>query len=156
MTTTPIEEFDPFLDSLVTDPPGPADPASLSFAQERMWFLEQYAPGTTAYPVTVPLRLRGPLVIPALERSAAAIATVSLGALRWTILSRFDRVVPDAEPDDVVGLAALAKRRAARVERRATRRPAGHSSAAEPSSAAELSSAEISSVAATGSTSPSS
>jgi hypothetical protein len=38
----------------------------------------------------------------------AAIALVGAGAMRYTILSRFDEVVPDAEPDDVVGLAALA------------------------------------------------
>jgi len=38
----------------------------------------------------------------------AVIALVALAAMRHTILARFDEVVPDAEPDDVVGLAALA------------------------------------------------
>ena len=51
----------------------PGDPVPLSFAQERMWFLEQYAPGTTAYTVAIPLRLRGPLVVAALERALAAL-----------------------------------------------------------------------------------
>ena len=34
-------------------------PVPLSPAQERLWFMEQYAPGTAAYIVPVVLRLRG-------------------------------------------------------------------------------------------------
>ncbi|MFI6813446.1 amino acid adenylation domain-containing protein [Nonomuraea sp. NPDC050328] len=33
----------------------------LSFAQEGLWFMEQFAPGTAAYTVPLVLRLRGPL-----------------------------------------------------------------------------------------------
>ncbi|MFG2089020.1 amino acid adenylation domain-containing protein [Spirillospora sp. NPDC048824] len=40
-------------------PDGVAPP--LSFAQERLWFMEQFAPGTAAYNVPMALRLRGPL-----------------------------------------------------------------------------------------------
>jgi amino acid adenylation domain-containing protein len=45
----------------------------LSFAQQRLWFLEQLIPGTSVYSIFYPLRLRGPLDIPALERSLGEI-----------------------------------------------------------------------------------
>ncbi|MFE9856399.1 amino acid adenylation domain-containing protein [Streptomyces sp. NPDC005780] len=41
----------------------------LSFAQERLWFMEQFAPGTAAYNIPVARRLRGPLDHAALERA---------------------------------------------------------------------------------------
>ncbi|MFF7365767.1 amino acid adenylation domain-containing protein [Streptomyces sp. NPDC008125] len=41
----------------------------LSFAQERLWFMEQFAPGTAAYNIPVARRLRGPLDQAALERA---------------------------------------------------------------------------------------
>ena len=41
----------------------------LSFAQERMWLLEQLAPGSAAYNIPFGLRLRGPLDLAALERA---------------------------------------------------------------------------------------
>ncbi|MEV0007135.1 amino acid adenylation domain-containing protein [Streptomyces sp. NPDC047973] len=41
----------------------------LSFAQERLWFMEQFAPGTAAYNIPVARRLRGPLDRPALQRA---------------------------------------------------------------------------------------
>jgi amino acid adenylation domain-containing protein/non-ribosomal peptide synthase protein (TIGR01720 family) len=47
----------------------PASPAPLSFAQERIWFLEQLEPGLTAYNIPVLLRLRGPLDAAALAAS---------------------------------------------------------------------------------------
>ncbi|NUR26266.1 MAG: amino acid adenylation domain-containing protein, partial [Catenulispora sp.] len=50
--------------------PRPAGaPVPLSPAQERLWFMEQFAPGTAAYTVPVVVRLRGPLS--ATELSAA-------------------------------------------------------------------------------------
>jgi amino acid adenylation domain-containing protein len=43
-------------------PVRPADaPAVLAPAQEPLWFMEQYAPGTSTYTVTLAVRLRGPL-----------------------------------------------------------------------------------------------
>ena len=50
-----------------------ADPPPLSFAQERLWFLDRLEPGSTAYNVPVPLDLSGPLSPAAL---AAALAEV--------------------------------------------------------------------------------
>ncbi|MEV0132076.1 amino acid adenylation domain-containing protein [Dactylosporangium sp. NPDC050688] len=41
----------------------------LSFAQERLWFMEQFAPGTAAYHIPVARRLRGALDEAALARS---------------------------------------------------------------------------------------
>jgi fengycin family lipopeptide synthetase B len=45
----------------------------LSFAQERMWFLEQLTPGTAAYHVTLALRLRGLLDETALAAGLSAL-----------------------------------------------------------------------------------
>ena len=36
-------------------------PAALSFAQQRLWFLDQFEPGGAAYSVPGALRLRGEL-----------------------------------------------------------------------------------------------
>src|SRR4051812_2987000 len=41
----------------------------LSFAQQRMWFIEQLAPGGVAYNASFAARLQGPLGVAALERS---------------------------------------------------------------------------------------
>jgi amino acid adenylation domain-containing protein len=41
----------------------------LSFAQERLWFLDQLQPGSTAYNVCAPFRITGKLNVPALEQS---------------------------------------------------------------------------------------
>jgi hypothetical protein len=38
------------------------------------------------------------------------IAGLSLGAMRYKVLARFDQDVPDALPDDVVGIQALESR----------------------------------------------
>ncbi|MFI7108503.1 amino acid adenylation domain-containing protein [Nonomuraea sp. NPDC050227] len=49
-----------------SDPP-------LSFAQERLWFMEQFAPGTSAYVLPVSARLRGPLDAGRLRESLDAV-----------------------------------------------------------------------------------
>ncbi len=48
-------------------------PAPLSFAQERLWFLDRMEPGSTAYNVAWPLRLRGAPDTGALERALGEI-----------------------------------------------------------------------------------
>lgn len=49
------------------------DPAPLSFPQQRLWFLEQWEPGTAAYNISAAIRLSGPLDVRALERSLGGI-----------------------------------------------------------------------------------
>jgi amino acid adenylation domain-containing protein len=47
--------------------------ASMSFAQQRLWFIDQLDPGSPAYNMPLTLRLRGALDVGALERSLVAI-----------------------------------------------------------------------------------
>jgi amino acid adenylation domain-containing protein len=49
------------------------DVAPLSFAQERLWFLDRLEPGSTTYNMPWPLRLRGTTDTGALERSLSEI-----------------------------------------------------------------------------------
>src|SRR5215211_4720586 len=55
--------------------PRRADPAQapLSFAQQRMWLLEQLEPGNPLYTLTPTMRLTGPLDVAALEHGLNAI-----------------------------------------------------------------------------------
>ena len=48
-------------------------PRPLSYAQQRVWFLEQFTRGSVAYNVPVALRLHGPLDAPALEAALREI-----------------------------------------------------------------------------------
>jgi hypothetical protein len=52
---------------------GTAGPAPLSFAQQRMWFLEQWEPGAPTFNGARAFRLRGALDRDALERSLRAV-----------------------------------------------------------------------------------
>ncbi|WDZ82471.1 non-ribosomal peptide synthetase/MFS transporter [Micromonospora cathayae] len=52
-------------------PPGATVP--LSYAQERVWFMDQIAPGEAAYHIAVPLRVRGPLDVTALRAALGAL-----------------------------------------------------------------------------------
>ncbi len=45
----------------------------LSFAQERLWFLEQMTPGNSFYNIPTAVRVRAPLVVGALRRSLNAV-----------------------------------------------------------------------------------
>src|SRR5262245_20938918 len=51
----------------------PAPRYSLSFAQQRLWFLYQFDPGSPSYNVCFPARLMGPLKVAALEQSVNEI-----------------------------------------------------------------------------------
>ncbi|MEV0002879.1 amino acid adenylation domain-containing protein [Micromonospora sp. NPDC050980] len=48
-------------------------PVPLSYAQERVWFMDQLAPGEAAYHIAVPLRVRGPLDVETLRAALAAL-----------------------------------------------------------------------------------
>ncbi|MGW5029526.1 condensation domain-containing protein, partial [Streptomyces albidoflavus] len=65
-------------------PRAPRDGAlPLSFAQERLWFLDEFAPGSGEYNVVTTLRLTGALDLPAL-RTAVAGLVARHEALRTT------------------------------------------------------------------------
>src|SRR5215210_5017729 len=51
----------------------PDGTAPLSFAQQRMWVLERMEPGSSAWNIPTPLRLRGALDVAALERALNAL-----------------------------------------------------------------------------------
>jgi nonribosomal peptide synthetase DhbF len=53
---------------------GDAQSFRLSFAQERIWFLEQLDPGTPVFTVSTALRAVGPLDLVALDRALAALS----------------------------------------------------------------------------------
>ncbi|HST62687.1 MAG TPA: condensation domain-containing protein, partial [Longimicrobium sp.] len=53
--------------------PRDGSPLPLSFAQQRLWFIEQLEPGSTAYHMPSALRLRGPLDPRALERALGEV-----------------------------------------------------------------------------------
>jgi amino acid adenylation domain-containing protein len=76
--------------------------APLSFAQERLWFMEQYAPGTAAYGIPVVLRLRGRLDPALLLRALRGLA-----GRHETLRTRFP-VTGDGRPallvEDAAGL----------------------------------------------------
>jgi amino acid adenylation domain-containing protein/non-ribosomal peptide synthase protein (TIGR01720 family) len=84
------------------DPPPPplgrvarAPPPPLSFAQERLWLLDQLDPGNVAYNLPTRLRLSGPLDVAALERAIRAIVR------RHEVL-RTTFAAPAGEPVQVV------------------------------------------------------
>src|SRR5215510_10341095 len=52
--------------------PGPAE---LSFAQQRLWFLDQLEPESPLYNIPAAVRLSGPLNVPVLQRSIGEIVT---------------------------------------------------------------------------------
>ncbi|MET0399177.1 MAG: non-ribosomal peptide synthase/polyketide synthase, partial [Longimicrobiaceae bacterium] len=66
------EEAGPQAPPLVRVPRDGA-PLPLSFAQQRLWFIDQLEPGSAAYNMPFALRLRGPFDPAALERSLAEI-----------------------------------------------------------------------------------
>jgi amino acid adenylation domain-containing protein len=85
--------------SRIVPRPRDVDPP-LSFAQDRMWFLERLTPDTTRYIVPTALRLRGPLEIVALERSLRTVIARH-EALRTTYSVRdgqpYQRIADTAE-----------------------------------------------------------
>jgi amino acid adenylation domain-containing protein len=69
----------------------------LSFAQERLWFLDRLAPGLAAYHIPLAVALRGTLVPEALERALEGVVRRH-EALRTHFEERDRRVVQVIEP----------------------------------------------------------
>ncbi|WP_370378053.1 amino acid adenylation domain-containing protein [Catenulispora sp. GAS73] len=57
-------------------------PPALSAGQRRVWFIDQFAPDSAAYNITMSERIRGPLDVPALGRALRAV-TERHEPLRW-------------------------------------------------------------------------
>jgi amino acid adenylation domain-containing protein len=68
----------------------------LSFAQQRLWFIDQLEPGSAAYNVPAAVRLRGALNVEALRRSFAEVVR------RHEVL-RTSFAVVDGAPHQVIG-----------------------------------------------------
>jgi len=107
----------------------------LSFSQERMWLLDQIAPGNVAYNMPGAVRLRGPLDVAALRRSVAGIVRRH-DALRTTFGVAAGQPVQRIEPFDparavsgmpLVDLSALPE-----AERRATAQALTQTAAMRP------------------------
>ncbi|MBV9774892.1 MAG: amino acid adenylation domain-containing protein, partial [Gemmatimonadetes bacterium] len=113
-------------------PTAPRDrPLPLSFAQQRLWFIDQLHPGSTAYNLPTALRLRGRLEVPVLRASLDALVarheslrtrlpTVDGSAVQW--------IEPPAPvPLPVLDLSALPdearEAEVRRLARREARRP---------------------------------
>ncbi|MEW5925848.1 MAG: amino acid adenylation domain-containing protein [Gemmatimonadota bacterium] len=71
-------------------------PAPLSFAQQRLWFIQQLDPRSTAYNMPAGMRLRGPLDTAALRRALGEIVR------RHEALRTVFAVPPEGEPVQVV------------------------------------------------------
>ena len=70
----------------------------LSFAQQRLWVLDQLEPGSTAYNMPFPMRVRGKLDIEALQRSVDALVGRH-EALRTTFASESGKPVQVIRPE---------------------------------------------------------
>ncbi|HYG64762.1 MAG TPA: amino acid adenylation domain-containing protein, partial [Thermoanaerobaculia bacterium] len=112
---------------------GKEGPCVLSFAQERLWLLDQMAPGGSTYNMPTALRLDGTLDVPALARSLSEVARRH-GALRTRFPVRDGVPVQDVAPPvsvplpmaDLSGLrGAVRDREAWRLVGEAVRRPFG-------------------------------
>ncbi|HEX6287675.1 MAG TPA: amino acid adenylation domain-containing protein, partial [Herpetosiphonaceae bacterium] len=69
----------------------------LSFAQQRLWFLDQLQPGSSVYHIVVAVRLRGPLDPDAVARSLAAVVARH-ESLRTTFAMQDDQPVQVIAP----------------------------------------------------------
>ncbi|WP_331449310.1 amino acid adenylation domain-containing protein [Streptomyces prasinus] len=102
--------------------PVPRDtPAPMSYAQQRLWFLEEFAPGSGEYTTALALRLRGRTDVPALTAALRALVERH-EALRTTFDTVDGHGVQHVHPAPEVPLtlhdlsAAAETERAARLE----------------------------------------
>src|SRR5687768_6555941 len=96
MATLAVEEKRARLAELLRQKRDDRRIAPVSFAQQRLWFLDQYHPNSSAYNIFRALRIRGPLSVEALARSLNDLVERQ-AALRTTF-----RQVADGEPMQVV------------------------------------------------------
>jgi NRPS condensation-like uncharacterized protein len=97
----------------------------LSFAQQRLWFLDQLEPDSAFYNVPLAIRLRGALNVTALERSVNEIVRRH-EVLRTRFPLRDGQPVQVIEPPEVIALSVLvvgSESEAARVLQREAQLP---------------------------------
>ncbi|HEX8180382.1 MAG TPA: amino acid adenylation domain-containing protein [Pyrinomonadaceae bacterium] len=82
------------------------DALPLSFAQQRLWLLDQLEPGNPAYNMPVAVRLKGTLSVPTLQRSLAAVVERH-EALRTTFITVEGRPVQLIAPPETPALPLL-------------------------------------------------
>ncbi|CAM4017544.1 amino acid adenylation domain-containing protein [Corallococcus exiguus] len=91
-------------------PPAPrparaaSEPSPLSFAQQRLWFLDRMEPGTTLFNLPAAFRLRGPLDETALGRAFNALVERH-ESLRTRFMEQDGQPVQVAEPSLTLALA---------------------------------------------------
>ena len=109
----------------------PEAPCVLSFGQERMWFFEQFEPGTAVYNVPTAIRLKGRLDTPALEQSLNEIVRrhESLRTIFLNVDGTPKQVIAPAQP---LTLASIDLRHLPRVERDARARQLAADEARKP------------------------
>ncbi|RAO07936.1 non-ribosomal peptide synthetase [Micromonospora noduli] len=73
MAARDVTDALPVAPPIVAVPRGDLDEYPLSFHQERLWFIDQLEPGSSAYNLATPLRLKGPLDVAALRSSFEAL-----------------------------------------------------------------------------------
>ncbi|MFW6012302.1 MAG: amino acid adenylation domain-containing protein, partial [bacterium] len=104
----------------------PADPLRLSYAQERLWFLQQWEPESARYNVSSALRLSGRLSVGALTRAFATVVKRH-EILRIGFPAPRGRPVQEVLPEvtvalPLIDLTALSSERRATEVRSLTRR----------------------------------
>ncbi len=87
-------------------PRPPGTPAQLSFAQERLWFLDQLNPDSAVYNVPLAVRLSGPIDPNVLKRSVNEIARRH-DTLRTTFVTVDGQPVPIVSPKLNVELSTI-------------------------------------------------
>lgn len=88
----------------------------LSFAQQRLWFLDRLEPGSSVYNIPAGLRLRGPLDLAALEQSFTEILRRH-ESLRTTFPAVEEQPVQFISPASLFRLTLLDLRQLAEVDR---------------------------------------
>ncbi len=111
-------------------------PLPLSFAQQRLWFLDRMEPGSAAYNMPAVLRLRGALDAAALRRALGETVRRH-EALRTTFGASADGPVQTVAPPAPVPLAAIDLRGLAEPEREAELLRRAREEAARPFDLAE-------------------
>lgn len=110
---------------------GTTGPCALSFAQERLWFLDQLEPGSAKYNIPLAVRLSGNLHVAALEQSLSEILRRH-EVLRATFVPEQDRPVQRISPPTAFSLPQVNLSTMPQEQREAKARELAGGEASEP------------------------